>query len=77
MVKLHAILFSSPARDAVIDCTDLSNKDLLTDQRIVSRPQGDQCDVGAYERDGLLAPETSPIPSVFFLQNSSCREKPG
>ena len=73
----HEILFLSPARDAVTDCTDLSNQDILTDQRIVSRPQEDQCDVGAYERETMLAPITPPISTVVFLQNSSCREKPG
>jgi len=44
---------------------------------MVSRPQEDQCDVGAFERDAMLAPETPHISTVVFLNNSSCREQPG
>jgi hypothetical protein len=43
--KTHALLAGSPAIDYVppISCT------VATDQRGVSRPQGEECDVGAYE----------------------------
>jgi len=47
------------------------------DQREISRPQNDVCDIGAYEREALLAPITPPLAYVVFLQNSSCRERPG
>ena len=74
----HEILFLSPARDAVTDCTDIGGSPLVDmDQREISRPQDDACDIGAYEREALLAPITPPISTVVFLQNSSCRERPG
>ena len=74
----HAILFSSPARDAVTDCTDIGGSPVVDlDQRKISRPQIDACDIGAYEREELVAPEIPLIPLVVFLQDSSCRKKPG
>ncbi len=41
----HALLLGSPATDVV----PLSNCVLIADQRGVPRPQGDKCDIGAYE----------------------------
>ena len=74
----HEILFLSPARDAVTDCTDIGGSPVVDmDQREISRPQDDACDIGAYEREAMLAPLTPPISTVVFLQNSSCRERPG
>ncbi len=74
----HAILFSSPAMDAVTDCTDIGGSPVVDlDQRKISRPQIDACDIGAYEREALAAPITPPILNVVFLRDSSCRERPG
>ncbi|HEY60086.1 MAG TPA: hypothetical protein G4N92_05315 [Anaerolineae bacterium] len=73
----HALLFLSPARDAVTDCTDIGGSPVVDmDQRKISRPQGDACDIGAYEFALFELPE-SPIPWVIFLQRSTCRERPG
>lgn len=46
------------------------------DQREISRPQADACDIGAYEFALFALPETH-IPYLIFLQNSTCRERPG
>ncbi|ADO45755.1 polymorphic outer membrane protein [Hydrogenobacter thermophilus TK-6] len=53
----------SVAIDAVTDCTDLSSNPVNTDQRGVSRPQGTQCDAGAYEYNG-------PPPTTYTLSIS-------
>jgi|GEM_PF-867644 len=50
-----ALLPGSPALGAVTDCTDLDGNDIETDQRGVARPQGEACDLGAFE-DGVLEP---------------------
>ncbi len=49
--QTHALLSGSVAIDAVPlgQCTDLDNTPVTQDQRGVSRPQGSNCDVGAYE----------------------------
>jgi len=44
-----ALMPGSVAIDAVTDCTDASGGPVATDQRGVSRPQGPDCDIGAYE----------------------------
>jgi hypothetical protein len=46
-----ALLPSSPAVDAipVANCTDTNGNPVSTDQRGVSRPQGPNCDIGAFE----------------------------
>ncbi|MGD8903017.1 MAG: choice-of-anchor Q domain-containing protein, partial [Anaerolineae bacterium] len=41
----HALLTGSPAIDAITTCL----VDVTTDQRGVDRPQGDGCDIGAFE----------------------------
>ena len=46
----HALLEGSVAIDAVTDCTDLGGNRVARDQRGVARPQGAQCDAGAFER---------------------------
>lgn len=50
----HALLNISPAINAAAVCTKSNNTPLTTDQRGVARPQGGQCDVGAYEYDGSI-----------------------
>ena len=73
----HEIAWTSPARDAASDCTDLDGNDLEIDQRSIQRPQVDACDIGAYEVEAMLAPLEPPISTVVFLSNTSCRKKPG
>ncbi|MBN1218189.1 MAG: hypothetical protein JXM69_04615, partial [Anaerolineae bacterium] len=55
--QTHALLSGSPAIDAVpeVSCP------LATDQRGVSRPQGDACDIGAYE----VAPNAVYLPLIL------------
>ena len=43
------IMPGSPALDAAIDCSNLEGSEITTDQIGVPRPQGDACDIGAYE----------------------------
>ena len=49
--KTHELLTGSPAIDAVLvaDCTDPDGSPITTDQRGVARPQGLDCDIGAFE----------------------------
>jgi hypothetical protein len=51
LTQTHALLPGSPAIDAVPDghCTDAAGVPLTTDQRGVARPQGQACDIGAFE----------------------------
>lgn len=51
MTPTHALNAASPARDAVplTACVDQFGERLFKDQRGVVRPQGDSCDIGAYE----------------------------
>ncbi len=48
----HALLPGSPAIDHG-NCTDLLGTPILTDQRGFVRPIGQDCDLGAFEYDGL------------------------
>ncbi|GIW44659.1 MAG: hypothetical protein KatS3mg077_1941 [Candidatus Binatia bacterium] len=64
----HALLAGSVAINAVPSgqCTDVDNNVVTTDQRGVVRPQGLQCDAGAYEtRRAGAAP--APAASGVFL----------
>jgi len=47
----HALLPGSVAIDLIpaVDCVDADGEPLTADQRGVARPQGDSCDVGAFE----------------------------
>jgi uncharacterized repeat protein (TIGR02543 family) len=47
----HSLLSDSPAFDKILqsDCTDHQLFAVAQDQRGVSRPQGEECDVGAFE----------------------------
>jgi predicted outer membrane repeat protein len=72
----HAILFSSPAMDAITDCTDIGGSPVVDlDQRKISRPQIDACDIGAYEREALLSP-ILPYPYLIFQRTADCRMEP-
>src|SRR5215510_6834966 len=46
-----ALLPDSPALDTIpaSSCTDVNGNPLLTDQRLIARPQGPACDVGSFE----------------------------
>ncbi|GBD26796.1 hypothetical protein HRbin30_02138 [bacterium HR30] len=59
--QTHALPSGSAAIDVVSDCTDLTNSSVTTDQRGVARPQGAQCDVGAYE---AFEAGAAPVPMV-------------
>ena len=73
----HAILFSSPARDAVTDCTDIGGSPVVDmDQRKISRPQIDACDIGAYEREALTGSPIPPYPYIIFQRTADCRVEP-
>ncbi len=73
----HAILFSSPARDAVTDCTDIDGSTVVDlDQRKISRPQIDACDIGAYEREELTRPPIPPYPYLIFQRTADCHMEP-
>jgi hypothetical protein len=52
--QTHALAATSPALDRVPPsaCTDLSGAALVGDQRGVARPQGANCDSGAFELEG-------------------------
>jgi CSLREA domain-containing protein len=54
----HALTADSPAIDAG-DCTGSNGITITVDQRGAARPQGDGCDIGAYE---------SPYTSTFEIQ---------
>ena len=57
----HALLEGSPAVDAVpvADCTEIEGGALTNDQRGIDRPQGDACDIGAFE---VVSPKAPAIP---------------
>jgi CSLREA domain-containing protein len=48
-----ALLSESAAIDAAQDCKDTDGKVLANDQRGILRPQGPQCDIGAYEKSQI------------------------
>lgn len=51
MTATHALGPDSAALDAATDCTELDGVTPVTvDQRGIARPQGEACDVGAFER---------------------------
>lgn len=49
--ETHALGATSVALAAATDCTELDGTPVETDQRGIPRPQGDACDVGAFERE--------------------------
>lgn len=48
--KTIAILSTSPARNAIPKGTNGCATEIKTDQRGVKRPQGANCDIGAFEK---------------------------
>ncbi len=59
--ETHALTVGSPALDAATDCTNIASSAVGFDQRGVTRPQGAQCDAGAFESDELGdTPQTNP-----------------
>jgi hypothetical protein len=48
--RTHALLAGSPAIEVGV-CTDPAASEISTDQRGMARPQGTQCDIGAFERE--------------------------
>ncbi|HWJ20892.1 MAG TPA: choice-of-anchor Q domain-containing protein [Gemmatimonadaceae bacterium] len=73
--KTHALLAGSPALDKGI-CTDYNGETVADDQRGVARPQGDYCDVGAFEFEvaGKLTPtftfDLSTLPAKTYGDTS-------
>jgi len=61
--QTHALLSGSPTIDAG-DCTDKDGNPVTTDQRGVKRPQGSQCDIGAYE---VEVPQVFANPIAAFM----------
>jgi len=57
-----ALEATSPALGAAVDCTDSQGNPVVTDQRGILRPQGEACDAGAYELEGVLASPLSVSP---------------
>jgi LPXTG-site transpeptidase (sortase) family protein len=49
--KTHALLFTTPSNPAIDNCGAGAT---TLDQRGVARPQGTQCDIGAYEYDNTM-----------------------
>jgi hypothetical protein len=70
--KTIALLSTSLAVNAIppAACTDVSANPVTTDQRGVSRPQGTNCDIGAYELVSTQAAATitfGPAPTPTYL----------
>ena len=66
--KTIALLPSSPAVEAIpaANCTDIGGSPVTTDQRGAARPQGANCDIGAYELDALspFAPKLKAVVGI-------------
>ena len=63
--RTHALAAGSIALEAAEDCTALDGATAVSeDQRGVSRPQGEHCDVGAYER--MVAVDPPPAEDSIF-----------
>jgi hypothetical protein len=75
LTMTHALLVGSPAIDAA------SSSCPAGDQRLVTRPFGPACDVGAYEAEAVATSlEVTPTPdtdiTVTILQDARCRVGP-
>src|SRR5215213_5922903 len=64
--QTHALQPDSPAIDAAVECPPPA-----TDQRGVSRPQGDACDIGAYEVEVVVEDNTAPFVTATSPQATS------
>lgn len=64
--KTHALLPGSPLIDIMPDCAGLTD-----DQRGVLRPQGSNCDPGAYEFDPANPPEEWPYEEISLEPDDS------
>jgi CSLREA domain-containing protein len=72
--ETHALQEASPARDVTTGpCTDHNGAALLTDQRGVSRPQGEGCDAGAYELIPPVPTFTSSCTYVISPKNGAMK----
>ncbi|MEO8609209.1 MAG: choice-of-anchor Q domain-containing protein [Chloroflexota bacterium] len=58
---VHTLPSGSPAIDAVTDCTDSDDNAVTLDQRGLTRPQGANCDSGAFE---VMGGAGTPTPTV-------------
>ena len=63
--ETHALLAGSPAIDAIpiADCNDIDGVPVATDQWGVVRPQGPDCDMGAYELEPPIEPSCVAPPA--------------
>jgi len=71
MTATHALQAGSPAIDAG-NCTDQTGATIVTDQRGVTRPQGDACDIGAYEAGGAPPPSGLVVNSLNDPGTGGC-----
>src|SRR5262249_53414149 len=67
LTRTMSLSADSPAINAAADCRDFTSV-VAADQRGVPRPQGLQCDIGAYERSAIsfrgFYPPISNLPSI-------------
>ena len=73
---IHALLPGSPAINAVpvANCTDTDGNPITGDQRGVSRPQGTDCDIGAYEFDIVVNSPDDTDDGACTVAHCSLRE---
>ncbi len=72
--QTHALFTGSPAINAIPDSINGCGIAYATDQRGVTRPQQDACDIGAYEFDGTssnVAPVLDTIPMQSVTQHAT------
>jgi hypothetical protein len=65
--QTHALGTGSPA----IDAGGVNSVCPPTDQRGITRPQGNACDVGSYESDGIMAPTSTFTPTSVVTFTST------
>ncbi len=68
--KTHALRIDSPAVDAV-DCLGVGGERFYTDGRAVDRPQGEGCDIGAFEHDDAYYPPAAEGDSAIVANDRS------
>ena len=68
----HSFPITSPARNNASNCLNWYEEEISTDERGIERPQGWQCDLGAYEfEENIVRP-----PTVSFIETANCRLRP-